>query len=130
MSLVKKVKDKINEYNIAVYNDYDIKDENEHVFYIENAIIFVNLEDETLSVTFQATTRPNKVATLTLILNEIKCNGVFIMESFIFNNDNKCISGEEAFKLIDKVKHLEAVNKVQEQFLYREILEKEKGYEC
>lgn len=130
MSLVKRVKNKINEYDIILYDNYDIEGEDSHVFYIENAIIFIDLKKETMSVTFQATTRPDRVATLALILNEVKCKAMYVMESFIFNGDNECVSGDEAFELIEKTKHLKAVHEVQEQFYYKEILEKERGFEC
>jgi hypothetical protein len=129
MSIVEKVTKKMNEYGIAIYKDYDIE-KDEHVFYVENMMIFTSVKSDTIGISFQATTKPHTVSTLTLIINEIKCKEIYVMESFIFNNKNECVSGDAAYNLIKQSDHLKAVNEVQKEMFYTRILEMENGFEC
>jgi len=127
-SLTKQVDQKLNEYGIKIFNDYKVDDE--HVYYSESMIVFVNDIDRSIGITFQATTKPERAATLALILNQIKRAVINIMEPFIFNERNEFISGDKAYKLIkqaDKVKLLKEYNK---QKFYSDVLEKAHCHEC
>ena len=130
MTLVEKVTEKLKEYGIKIYKDYRIEDEEEHVFYIEEAILFVGDKKKYIGVSFQATSKPENVANMTLILNEIDDKSLDIMESFIFNQKNEYVSGEKAFDLIKKSNHLKALEEFDKQQLYIEILQNEKCFEC
>ena len=92
MSIIDNVETKLKEYGIEIYNNYAIEND-EHVFYADEMIVFVNKKDNAIGVSFQASTRPEKAANLSLILNELGIN-LDIMESFIFDQNNSFISGE------------------------------------
>lgn len=129
-SLTKKVRKKLDEYGIEIFNDYQIDKTNEYVFYAENMIIFVSESEPSISITFQATAKPERSATLALILNQIPKTPINIMEPFIFDQDNRFVSGSEAYKLIEKVDKTKIAEEYHKQKAYQEILENVDGFEC
>lgn len=129
-SLTTKVRKKLEEYGIEIFNDYQIDKTNEYVFYAENMIIFVSETEPSISITFQATAKPERSATLALILNEIPKTPINIMEPFIFDQNNKFVSGEAAYKLIEKVDKTKIAEEYRRQKVYEEILQNTEGFEC
>jgi hypothetical protein len=127
--IVKKVKNKLDSYGIKIYNNYKIEGETEHVFYAEEMILFVDPIKETIGLSLQATIRPDKAASMALILSETNCE-INVMEPFIFNNNNEFVSGDKAFELIDQTKHKKMAEEVAKQHYYVEILEKAECFEC
>ena len=130
MSLTKRVNQKLDEYGIEIFNDYPIEEEGEHVFYAENMILFVSDDENSISVTFKATTKPERAATLGLILNQIPNVIMNIMESFIFDKDNQFVSGPDAFKLIERVDKEKLIQEYHNQVMLTELLEKADCHEC
>jgi len=132
MSIIDKVRAKINEYGLEIYSDYpliDGSDDGDYVFFIEEMILFINKKEESIAVSFQASTRPERAANIILILNEIKTN-IDIMESFIFDKNNEYISGEKAFDLIEKSKQSNVIQDFLKDQTYKEILLTAKCHEC
>lgn len=131
MSIVAKVKKKLNEYGLEVYNDYPSEEtSDEHIFYVEDMILFVDKKEKRIGVSFQATMKPEKAANITLMLSEVE-NSVDVMESFIFNKKNECIVGNDAFKLIEETKRENIAKHIlQEQVYTNLLLNSNKGYEC
>jgi len=129
--LVKKVQKKLEEYGLVVYSAYELKESkgNEYVFVIEEAIILVRKKEDNLGISFQATTKPERAATLALIIKEIG-NAVFILEGFIFNKNSEFISGEKAYQLVSETKKEKAKKELEQEYLYKQILQTEKGFEC
>jgi hypothetical protein len=130
MSLTEKVTQKLDEYGIDIYNEYQIDGEEDYVFYAKNMIVFVNDSDNSISVTFKVTTKPERAATLALILNQIKESSMNIMEPFIFNEKNEFLSGEAAYQLLQNFNKTKLVEEVNKQQLYAQILDKAECYEC
>lgn len=128
MSIIDKVKAKLEEYGLEIYNDYQAS-KDEYVFYVEDMIVFVDTKDNTVAVSFQAAVRPDKAANIVLILAELKLN-IDVMESFIFDRNNKCLTGEKAFDLINKSKQSETIQDFIRNQAYREILISAKCHEC
>lgn len=131
MSIVDKVRSKINEYGLEIYNDYPLIDGNneDYVFFVEGMILFINEKEKSIEVTFEASTRPERAANMILILNEIKTN-INVMESFIFDNNNEYLSGEKAFDLIEKSKQSDAIQDFVKDQTYKEILLTSECHEC
>lgn len=131
MSIVDKVRSKINEYGLEIYSDYPLIDGNDedYVFFVEDMILFINEKEKSIEVTFEASTRPERAANMILILNEIKTN-INIMESFIFDTNNEYLSGEKAFDLIEKSKQSDAIQDFVKDQTYKEILLTTKCHEC
>ena len=130
MSIVKKVRKKMEEYGIKIFDDYQIQDEDEHVFYIEDMILFANTKEDSIGISLQATTKPFKAATLALIVNEIKCKDLHVMEDFIFNEKNQYVSGDEAHKLIKRSDATKIANELSKSEVYTKILQNSKCHEC
>lgn len=130
MSLTKRVNQKLDEYGIEIFNDYPIEEEGEHVFYAENMILFVSDDENSISVTFKATTKPERSATLALILNQIKNVTMNIMEAFIFDKDDQFISGMDAYKAVERVDKEKLIQEYHNQVMLAELLESAECHEC
>jgi hypothetical protein len=130
MSLTKQVTQKLDEYGIEIFTDYDIEQEGEHVFYAECMIIFVNDVENTIGITFQATTKPERAATLALILNQLREAEMHIMDPFIFNEKNEFISGKDAYQLIEDADKAKIKKEMVRQDIYSHILQTSKCHEC
>ena len=130
MSLFDDVKNKMNEYGIDIYHIEEIPNKEEKIFYVEDMVLFVNNKEHSISLAFQATTKPDRVGNLTLIVTEIDCKNISIMEGFIFNESSEFLSGEIAYKLIDQSKKNELLQQIQKEKMYEDLLNRVKGYEC
>lgn len=128
MSIVDNVRSKAEEYGLEIFNDYPIEGK-EYVFFIEDMILFINEKEKTIGVSFQASLRPEQVANMILILNEMN-EEIDVVESFIFDKNNKYLSGEKAFELIEKSKQSETIQTFVKQQALNEILIKAKCHEC
>jgi len=127
---VDSIIDKLTEYGMALYTDYPTQDQG-HCFMTKNMLIFLDQEDDSLAITFQADSKPEDVASNLLIVNEIDgITDIAIMESFIYDKDNKFISGNEAHHLVKAAWVEEAFRKVATQQAYNEILMTVKGFDC
>jgi hypothetical protein len=129
MSIIDQVRAKIDEYGLEVFSDYPLVDGDEYVFFTEDMILFVNKKEESIGISFQASTRPDRAAKMILIINEIEID-INIMESFIFNRNNEYLSGEKAFDLIEKTKKSDAVQNFVKDQMYKEILLTSDCHEC
>lgn len=129
MSIIDQVRAKIDEYGLEVFSDYPLVDGDEYVFFTEDMILFVNKKEESIGISFQASTRPDRAAKMILIINEIEID-INIMESFIFNRNNEYLSGEKAFDLIEKTKKSDAVQSFVKDQMYKEILLTSDCHEC
>jgi len=128
---VKKVRKKLEEYGLIIYSNYKLEESkgNEYVFIIEEAIILVRKNEKTIGISFQVTTKPDRAATLTLIIGELESK-IIIMEGFIFNRDSEFVSGEKAYNVVNEAKKETAKKEVEKEHFYNLILQKEKGFEC
>ena len=128
MSIIDKVRAKINEYGLEIFSDYPV-DGDEYVFFIEDTMLFIKEKEKSIGVSFQAITRPERAANMILILSEIKID-INVMESFVFNRNNEYISGEKAFELIEKTKQSDTIQGLMKDQMYREILLTSECHEC
>jgi hypothetical protein len=99
--VVDKIISKLEEYGIEIYHHYSL-DKN-YYFLVEEMIICLE-EEENLSISFKATTKPEVVANNILLLQEIKeVNKDFsIAESFIYNEKGEFLMGDKSHKEVEK----------------------------
>lgn len=129
-NLIDKVKDKLEEYDIPIYEHYPI-DDDENVLFVEDMMLVVKEKDSELGVSFQVTSKPELVANNILILKEIPdIKDVNIMESFVFTNDRKIICGEEAFNLVHDAIEQDIIQDVEQKNYYKMLLMGAEGYKC
>ena len=122
MDIVDDTRKKLEEYGIQIYTDYPLNKQ-EHLFMADNMLLFVHTEEHEIGISFQAETKPKSVATSVLIILEIESvTDVDIMESFVVDEENKFISGENAYKLINKKNQYLALGEVFKEQAYAEIL--------
>lgn len=130
MPEVKKVANKFKEYGMKLFTDYPVE-KNEHCFMVDNMIVYLDQIDDTLAVSFHASAKPEEVANNMMILNEIDgLNDIFVMESFVYDLNDKFLSGEDAHSLVRRSIQNEALKKFATRQTYIEVLTKAKCHEC
>lgn len=128
MSIIDQVRKKIDQYGLEVYDDHKAS-KGHYVFYVEDMILFVDIKKAVVGVSFQVSARPDKVANFTLILNEIGYP-IDVMEPFIFNDNNECITGEAAFEISDRFRKNQVIQGFMKKQAYAELLMSEECFEC
>ena len=130
-TVVNKVSEKLLEYGIKIYNQYPTKND-QYVFWTKHMILFVD-NNEDVSISFQATSKPDDVARNILILKEIEeIKHIHLMESFIFTDNRELIHGDEAFDLVRRSIENGAIKDHEKQLMYSSLLTKTDGelYTC
>ncbi|MCK5613100.1 hypothetical protein KAR91_65105 [Candidatus Pacearchaeota archaeon] len=127
---VNEVVKKFNEYGMKLFKDYPIE-KSEHCFMVENMIVYLDKKDNTIAVSFHASAKPEEVANNMMILNEIEgLSDIYVMESFIYDINNRFLSGEEAHKLVKESIEHKALKEFAKRQTYIEVLTKAKCHEC
>ena len=66
-----------------------------------------------------------------MILNEIKdLNDIYVMESFVYDMNDKLLSGEEAHRLVKQNIEYEALKEFAKRQRFIEFLTKAQCFEC
>jgi len=65
--LLDKIKNKLLEYGFDIYDQYKVEND-DYLFLVNDMVIIVNMKTHKTSISFQATTKPDVVATNILIL--------------------------------------------------------------
>jgi len=127
---VDTVVEKLSEYGFVLFNDYPTEDQG-HCFVTKGMIIFLDEEDDSIAITFQADSKPEDVASSLLMINEIEnIADISVMESFIYDKDNKFICGNEAHDIVKGNIILLAFKELAKQQTYSELLKNAEGFNC
>jgi len=129
-NLVTKVKKKLLEYGFDIYDQYK-GSSNQYIFLVENMVIFLDLDTNDISISFQATTPPDIAANNILIIQEIsEIHDISVMESFIFTKDKQIVKGKLAYEFIRKSVENQVIEKYNQQLMYISYLSGSKCYKC
>lgn len=121
--------DKLDQYGIGIVNNYEIN--KDYAITTEEMNIFVNDDEKSVSISFYATTVPENVARYVLIIYEIdEIEDIYVMDSYIFDNKNNMIIGEQAHTIANESLGTMAVTDFLRQQTYIETLKKAKCYTC
>jgi len=121
---------KFNEYGLNVFTDYPTE-KNEHCFMVDNMIVYLDEEDNSIAVSFHASSKPEEVANNLLILNELKeIKEIHVMDSFVYDMNDRFLSGEDAHNLVKKSIETNAITDFAKRQTYTEILVKSKCFKC
>jgi hypothetical protein len=130
MAGVNEVIKKFNEYGMKLFTDYPTERSN-HCFMVDNMIIYLDQKDNTIAVSFHASSKPEEVANNLLILKEIEdLNDIYIMDSFVYDINDQFLSGDAAHKLVKESIQHEALKEFAKRQTYIEVLSKAKCHEC
>jgi hypothetical protein len=122
---------KLIEYGMVILNDYPIEEENQHVYILEDMILFLSFFDNSLSISFNVKLKPETAAQNLIIFEEIKSISMFdILDSYVINNKNKIVCGEKAYEILEKSNRAEILIEHLRDEQYRRILETSKCFEC
>jgi hypothetical protein len=129
-SLVQKCQEKLFDYNRGIKASYKVEETNEFMIITDEMIIAVDENKSLVSCAFEATTKPDLVAKLTLLLAEIEdIKQVAVMESYVFENDHLVV-GEQAFEIARRRLGNEVINEFVKKQVYNDIIKTEKCGEC
>ena len=130
MAEVKMVTKKFKEYGMQVFTDYETI-EHQHCFMVENMIVYLDKKDNTIAVSFLASSKPEEVAQTMMILTEIEdLDDIFVMDSFVYDMNDKFLSGDDAHKLVKESIRHEALKEFAKRQTFIEVLTKAKCFEC
>jgi hypothetical protein len=116
---------KLNEFGIDILRR-DMNN-NEHSIVCDNMVLF--LKDGTLSVAFQATTKPDDAAKHVVILYQTGLK-IDIMEAFIFDEEHNIVSGDEAYELVNKSIEEKVLKGFVEDQTMKGLLIYSEGFNC
>ena len=120
--IVSNVINKLEEYGVEIHNKYE-GDNNEYVVVAENMVIMINKENDGISISFFAGTRPDDSANAILILQEIpELKNILVMESYAIVDDKNIVQGDEAYELLKTSITREAVKQHALENIYKELL--------
>ncbi len=129
-NLIEKIKSKLTEYNIMIFDYYEIENKN-YIFIVEDMFIILHNNTRDISVSYQVSTKPEIAANNLLILLEIKqIKNVSIMESFAFNSKREMVCGDKAYELLDETIKKDIAYNLEKDRAYIDILMQSEGYEC
>jgi hypothetical protein len=130
MAEVKMVTKKFKEYGMKVFTDYETI-EDQHCFMVEDMIVYLDKKDNSIAVSFLASSKPEDVAQNMMILSEIEdLNEIFVMDSFVYDMNDKFVSGADAHKLVKKTIEHDAVKEFAKRQTFIEVLTKAKCFDC
>jgi hypothetical protein len=130
MADVSDIIDKFNEHGMRLFTDYPTQ-KHEHCFMVENMIIYLDKKKNSIAVSFLASSKPEVVAQNLLVLKEIEdVDNVFVMESFVYDMNDRFISGEDAHLIVKKSIEHEALKEYTKNQAYTEVLTKASCFEC
>jgi hypothetical protein len=121
---------KFEEYGMNIFTDYPT-DKEEHCFMVDNMIVYLDKEDNSVAISFVASAKPEEVARNVMILNELNdLKQIYIMESFVYDMNDKFISGDDAHNLVKKTIEHDALKDFVKRQAYTEVLVKSKCFKC
>jgi len=124
--------DKLKEYGYEIYNISPTSNEKEICIMTESMMVFVNDNDESITISFEYTLDPEKVAQNMMILNEVQeVKIVYIAESYIFDPEQKkYIIGQKAKEIANKIATEKMLREYTKDQVYSHILATQKCHEC
>ena len=94
-------------------------------------ILFVRPKKNEVTISFQATTKPEIAARNLLVLSEVfDPSKIDIIESFIYNNKKEFLSGDAAYNLVAETLKQEGINEYLREYNLRKLLERNECFEC
>ena len=130
MAEVSDVVKKFEEYGMKLFTDYPTP-ENQHCFMVDNMIVYLDKNDNSIAVSFLASSKPEEVANNMMILKEIEgLDDIYVMESFVYDMNDKFVSGDEAHKIVRESIQHEALKEFAKRQTYIEVLSKAKCFDC
>lgn len=98
MKLVKKVLNKLREYDFHITKHYSVdKDNNKYYIHLKECVLYIDENKKNVDISFNMLNLPDLTARITLIINSISnIETISIMESHFFNQEGKLLSGNEA----------------------------------
>jgi hypothetical protein len=128
--LILAVKDKHNEYGLDILNEYPVNNKC-YAILTKMSVIFIHLEEKSISITFDVKTKGDDIANYILVLKEIpEIEDIEVMECFTYDRAKNFVSGEKAFEVVKEEECNKAVQCYIQQQKMREWLARAECFHC
>jgi len=128
-SIIKKIKDKLEEFGIEIHKEFTTKDGREDVILADK--ITITSEDNDMFISFDLNANPSYAARIMLILSEIKGVRDFCVgEDYIIDKSGKFLDGQEAFEYYTKHQKENTIKDYMNEQAQVFYLTKAKHYHC
>lgn len=127
-----QVKNKLDEYGYDIYHISETSNDNEICIMTESMMVFVDDKEKSITLSFEYTLEPEKVAQNMMILNEIEdIEYVYVSESFVFDpKTKKYVVGNEAKKIAYERAQAKIMREFTKDQVYSHILATQRCHEC
>lgn len=127
---IRRICNKLNENNISVFRAIFKKKDNKHYIMVDKVLIVIETQKE-ITVCFSVASTPEYAAKVMLALRSIRCENINIGETFIYNEKGEYFGGDEAYKLLEKLKKDKIITEfVNEQMQKHILMFNEDCYNC
>jgi len=120
---------KLNENNISVFKALFKKKDSKY-YVMADKVLIVTDESKVITICFSVTSTPEYAARVVLALKSIRNVKIEIGESFIYNEKGEYFGGEDAYKLMEKVKKDKILADFISEQMKKHILINEDCYNC
>ena len=126
---IERICNKLNENNIPVFRAL-FKRKDSKYYIMADKVLIVTDESRVINICFSVASTPEYAARVVLALKSIKSEKIEIGESFIYNEKGEYFGGDEAYKLMEKVKKDKILADFISEQMKKHILINEDCYNC
>ena len=126
---IQRLCNKLNESNIPVFRALFKKKDSKY-YIMADKVLIVTDESKIVTICFSVAATPEYAAKVVLSLKSVKCEKLEIGESFIYNEKGEYFGGDDAYKLMEKVKKDKILADFINEQMKKHILINEECYNC
>jgi hypothetical protein len=126
---IQHICNKLNESNIPVFKALFKKKDNMYYIMADKVLLVID-ESKIITICFSVASTPEYAAKVVLSLKSIRCKKIEIGESFIYNEKGEYFGGDDAYKLMEKVKKDKILADFISEQMQKHILINEDCYNC
>lgn len=126
---VQRICDKLQNNEIEVVKALFKKKDKKYYIMADKALLVTD-ESRIITVCFSVAAQPEYAAKIIIALKTLKCNGLAIGETFIYNDKGEYFGGDEAYKLIEKIKKDKIISDFMSEQIKKHTLLTEECYNC
>ncbi len=128
-NFIQRIYNKLKENDIDVYRAL-FKKKDEKYYIMADKVLVVTDESRVITVCFSVLAPPEYSAKVILALKSIKCKKLEIGETFIYNEKGEYFGGDDAYKLMEKIKKDKIIADFVNEQMKKHILINEECYNC
>ena len=126
---VQRICDKLHDNKIEVIKALFKKKDKKYYIMADKALLVTD-ESRIITVCFSVAAQPEYAAKIIIVLKTLRCNGLNIGETFIYNDKGEYFGGDEAYRFIEKIKKDKIISDFMSERFKKHKLLTEECYNC